>query len=234
MSEWAPKRFWTSVSVVETKDGFAVELDGRSVRTPAKALLSVPTDAMAQMISEEWERQVERVDPTTMPWTRSANAAIDKLALQRREVEDHLVSYAGTDLLCYRADGPDGLTALQAESWDPILDWLAARHGVRLATTAGVMPVAQELEVLDRLKVPMREMNNFALTGFHDLVTLSGSFALALTVVEQARDSEEVWQLSRLDEEWQAEQWGRDAEAEEAAEIKRQAFLHATSFYRAA
>ena len=234
MSEWALKRFWKVVDVVESGDGFTATLDGRTVRTPGKAALVVPTRDMAERIAEEWEAQVEKVDPTTMPWTRSANSAIDKLSIQRAGVEDHLIGYAGTDLLSYRAEGPDGLIARQAEVWDPILEWISETHGARLSTTFGVMPVTQTEDTLQKLRNVMQGMSNFAITGFHDLVTLSGSYVLAVAVAEEFMKSEAAWDASRIDEEWQIEQWGRDEEAEEHAEMKRDAFFHAAHFYKSA
>ncbi len=231
MSEWAMKRFWKAVTVEPEGAGFAVRLDGRSIKTPAKRLLQVPSEAMATRIAEEWEAQVEIVDPTVMPWTRSANAAIDKVAVQRAEVMAHLTDYAGSDLLCYRADGPDSLVARQQETWDPVLEWLAGRFDVRLATTAGVMPVAQTPDDVARLARTMEPMSDYQLTGFYDLVTLSGSFGLALATAYEFQSAAESWAASRLDEVWQIEQWGEDEEAAEVAELKKQAFFHATEVY---
>lgn len=232
MSEWAMRRFWTEVSFEPEENGFAVKLDGRPVKTPAKAALLVPTEAMAERIAEEWDAQKEVVDPAGMPWTRSANAAIDKVSVQRSEVEEHLASYAGSDLLCYRAEGPDSLVARQQETWDPVLDWLSTRFDVRLAVAAGVMPVEQSADDIARLARAMTPMSDFQLTGFYDLVTLSGSFGLALATVHDVQPAADLWAASRLDEVWQIEQWGDDEEAAEVAALKEQAFLHATEVFR--
>ncbi|MEO0866013.1 MAG: ATP12 family chaperone protein, partial [Pseudomonadota bacterium] len=123
MSEWAAKRFWTDVSVVADENAFTIKLDDRPVRTPAKRALVVPTEAMARRIADEWQAQSEAIDPKSMPWTRSANAAIDKVALQRDEVKEYLAGYADTDLLLYRAESPDALVERQRVQWDPVLDW---------------------------------------------------------------------------------------------------------------
>ena len=234
MSDWALKRFWEVVEVVPADNGFTVTLDGRNVRTPGKALLVVPTEEMAGKIATEWEAQQDRVDPRVMPWTRSANSAIDKLSVQRSEVENHLIGYAGTDLVCYRADGPVGLVERQIAAWDPILDWAEKRYGLRLLVTPGVMPVSQDAGSLAVLSNVMSSMNNFAITGFHDLVTLSGSYVIALSVVENAHNPHAAWNLSRIDEDWPIEQWGRDEEADTQAETKREAFLHAARFFTSA
>jgi len=234
MSEWAPKRFWTDVTVGEATEGFAVQLDGKRVKTPAKRALVLPTRHVAEQVAAEWLAVEDRITPETMPWTRSANAALDKVAAQRDEVTAHLIGYAASDLLCYRAADPASLVELQNRTWDPILAWCQSRYDVQLVTTSGVMPVTQPEGGLERLKRVMEPMNMFHVTAFHDLVTLSGSYVLALVAIEQAWPINEVWDASRLDEDWQAEQWGVDAEASEAADIKRAAFLHAAKLYQAA
>ncbi|MEO0916452.1 MAG: ATP12 family protein [Pseudomonadota bacterium] len=234
MSEWAMKRFWKEVSFEKHNSSFHVVLDGRSVKTPAKRLLVLPTEAMAFQIAREWDAQDGVIDPRQMPWTRSANAALDKVASQRSEVCGHLTGYAGTDLLCYRADSPQGLVERQTELWDPILDWVAEKFGSRLKVTSGVMPVAQDSSDVERLAAIMRGFSVFQLTGFYDLVTLSGSFVLALAATEGIRTPEELWSLSRVDEDWQIEQWGADEEAADHAELKKSAFFHASDFFKAA
>lgn len=231
MSEWGTKRFWNSVTVEAGPEGFSIRLDGRPVRTPAKRTLVLPTQAIARHVAAEWEAQEERVDPATMPWTRSANAAIDKVATQRREVMDHLAGYANTDLLSYRAAEPAELVLRQQKSWDPLLDWLECRHGVRFEVTRGVMPVVQGATCVSRLVRSMEPMSSFQLTGFHDLVTLSGSFVIALAAAERAFPVQDLWSASRLDESWQVEQWGEDVEAAEESARKMRAFFHAAELF---
>ena len=232
MSDWAPKRFYKDATVETEGDGFAVRLDGRPVRTPGKRPLVVPTRPMAERIAAEWQAQEKTIDPRTMPWTRSANSALDKVAVQRDEIMDHLVSYAGTDLLYYRAIGPAELTERQAATWDPILRWAETRYDVRLRTTEGVMPVEQDASVSQHLQRAMEPMTDFQLTGFYELVVLSGSYLVALASVEALEPPESLWSTSRIDEDWQTEQWGVDEEAAEAAGRKRSDFLHAVDFYK--
>ena len=234
MSEWKPKRFWKQAGAVEVDGGHSVQLDGRPVRTPAKAALVLPTRAMAEAIAAEWDAQDGEVDPMAMPFTRSANAAIDKVRVQRREVADMLAAYGDSDLLCYRAEAPAALAERQAEFWDPALDWAAAEFGPRLEARTGVVHRAQNPDALNGLAQPVHEMTEFQLAAFHDLVSLSGSLVLGFAAVHEERPIEAVWTLSRLDEEWQEEQWGVDEEAAEQAEIKKQAFLHAERFFRLA
>ncbi|NVK13934.1 MAG: ATPase [Rhodobacteraceae bacterium] len=231
MSGWAQKRFWKEVTVAETVEGFAVELDGRRVKTPAKAPLTVPTRDMCEAIAAEWEAQTESVDPKTMPCTRSANAAIDKVTHQHSEVAAMLSEYGDSDLLCYRADSPVELAARQAAEWDPVLDWAEAELGVRLQSRTGVLHQPQEAAALAVLAEKTRAMTPFQLAAFHDLVGISGSLILGFAAASGWRSADEIWQLSRLDERWQEEQWGEDEEAQAAAEVKRQEFLHAKRFY---
>ncbi|WP_127115608.1 ATP12 family chaperone protein [Shimia sediminis] len=232
MSGWAKKRFWKAARVASDDGGFAIELDGRRVKTPAKVSLTVPTRAMADAIAAEWQAQEDEIDPRTMPVTRSANAAIDKVGQQHGEVAEMLAEYGGSDLLCYRATQPAELIARQAEKWDPMLAWAASTLGAELAPVSGVIHVAQPPEALARLRQQVHALTNFEMAAFHDLVSLSGSLILGFAAVHQARPIEELWALSRVDEDWQEQQWGSDEEATEHAEIKRQAFLHADRFFR--
>lgn len=228
---WAAKRFWTAAEPAQADGGWTITLDGRPVRTPAKVPLVVPSRSLAKEIAAEWQAQTETIDPTTMPYTRTANAAIDKVATQHGEVADLLAAYGDSDLLCYRADAPEGLVARQAEGWDPLLDWLATSLEARLVLRVGVMHAPQSPEALARLTGYVHAMSAFELAAFHDLVSLSGSLVLALAVVHDRLTPEAAWTLSRIDESWQEDHWGTDDEASEHAAIKRAAFLHAARFY---
>ncbi|MEO1556144.1 MAG: ATP12 family protein [Pseudomonadota bacterium] len=234
MSEWKQKRFWKDTTAVETDGGWTIHLDGRSVKTPAKAGLIVPTHTMAIAIAAEWDAQEDVVDPTTMPFTRSANAAIDKVATQKSEVADMLAAYGDADLLCYRADAPAELVARQGEAWDPYLDWAASHLGARLAPRTGIMHESQNGEALKRLSDRVHALSEFELAAFHDLVSLSGSLVLSFAAAQDLNPLPNVWAASRVDEIWQQEQWGADEEAESVAEIKKISFFHAKSFFDAA
>lgn len=231
MSGWTAKRFWQAAQAEPCDGGFTVRLDGRGVKTPAKAPLVVPTLAMAKAIAAEWDAQTGVVQPETMPVTRAANSAIDKIVPQRAEVVALLAAYGASDLLCYRAVGPEALAERQAAAWDPLLDWAAESFGARLAVTRGVMPVAQEPEAVARLEAEVAGLSVFRLAGFHDLVAISGSLVLALAVIRGRIDVAEAWTLSRIDEAWQVEQWGEDEEAAAMEAVKRVAFEGASRFY---
>jgi len=230
MSEWKAKRFWEKASVEEVADGFTVTLDGRSVKTPAKALMVTPTRAMAEAAAEEWQAQEGAVDPGTMPVTRSINASIDKVAVQTREVVDMLAAYGDADLTCYRAAQPEALVARQTAAWDPLLDWAAERFGARLLPVQGVMHQGQAPDALDKLMFPLTQMSAYELTAMHDLISLSGSLLIGLAVSEGQATPEALWTLSRIDEDWQIEQWGDDDEASALASEKQASFFHAARF----
>ncbi|MEL6645184.1 MAG: ATP12 family protein [Pseudomonadota bacterium] len=234
MTGWAPKRFWTEVSVVEDGEGFCVALDSRPIKTPAKSLLRVPTRQLADDVASEWRAQGDLVDPRTMPVTRTANSAIDKVTPQRAEVVQMLADYADADLLCYRADSPRGLTDRQAAAWDPLLDWADAALGIRLKPVAGVMHAAQDPAALSTAYQQVNALSDFQLAGFHDLVTLPGSLIIAFAIVHKTATPEDLWQVARLDELWQIQLWGKDDEAEEVNALKLKDFQHAARFFHSA
>ncbi|TMV50415.1 ATPase, partial [Thioclava sp. BHET1] len=208
-----------------------VLLDGRKVHTPAKAQLCLPSRPLAEAIAAEWQAQEEVIAPLTMPFTRSANAAIDKVTPQFAEVAQLVAAYGETDLLCYRATGPEALVARQSERWDPLLDWAATVLGARLQPTSGVMHRAQNPDSLAALSAFVLAQDAFALTALHDLVAISGSLVIGLAALRQATPAEELWLLSRLDEHWQQELWGTDEEAAEVENLKKRDFLHAARFF---
>lgn len=231
MSAWKAKRFWKEVSVVEEMGGFAVALDARRVKTPAKTALIVPTRAMAEAVAAEWRAVDKAIDPRVMPVTRAANAAIDKIAPQFEEVAALISAYGASDLLCYRATHPSELVAAQAAAWDPMLDW-AAGFGARLHATQGIVPVAQPEESLRILGDKVRACSHFQLMALHDLVSLTGSLVLGLAATTAEFDIEALWKMSRFDEDWQAKLWGEDEDSSVIAELKRRDFLQACHFWK--
>jgi chaperone required for assembly of F1-ATPase len=225
MSEWAMKRFWTSADVAEADGGFAVVLDGRPVKTPAKQGLILPTKALAQAVAEEWDAQEEKVDPEAMPLTRLSNSAVDKVAKQHGDVAAMLAEYGGSDLLCYRAERPDELIRRQSAAWDSMLGWARDTHGIELVTQGGVMPVAQPDASLAKMSELTHALDPFELTAFHELVTLSGSWILGYAALTELEAPDSLWNRTIVDELWQEEQWGADEEALESRDVKRAAFL---------
>ncbi|MGE4323595.1 MAG: ATP12 family chaperone protein [Sphingobium sp.] len=207
------KRFYSRVDRVAAEGGWSIELDGRPVRTPARALLVLPTDALADAVTREWRAQGESVDPRAMPMTGLSNGAIDQIAPHRDDFIAGIARYGESDLLCYRADSPETLVTRQAAEWDPLLDWARARYDVTLTVTQGVLPVTQPPRALERLSAAVAAFDPFLLAGLSTLVTLTGSLVCGLAVVEGGLDPDAVWRAAELDERWQAECWGEDADA---------------------
>ncbi len=226
------KRFWSDVSVHETSDGFVVRLDGRDIRTPARAPLVLPTRALAEAMAQEWQAQGDRIDPQTMPITRTANSAIDKVASQRDEVVEIIAAYGDADLLCYRATTPEGLVRRQCAAWDPLLDWAAATFEARLVPRAGVIHQPQDPEALRRLEAAMEDLSDIQLAAFHDLVSLSGSLVIGLAALHSVGEVDDLWTTSRVDEDWQEQQWGQDEEAAALARQKQSAFSTAAELLK--
>ena len=231
MSNWKTKRFWKEAVAEPCPGGFTVRLDARPVRTPLKAALILPSLEMATTIAAEWDAQTGLVKPQTMPVTRAANSAIDKIVPQFAEVADLLAAYGASDLICYRATDPKALIARQAAAWDPMIAWAADSLHAPLVATAGVIHIAQDPASLDLLRAQLFALDPFRLAGIHDLIAISGSLVLALAVTHRRVTAQEAWALSRIDEHWQQELWGIDDEAAEYAAHRRAAFLDADRFY---
>jgi chaperone required for assembly of F1-ATPase len=214
------KRFYTAASV--TGDGpFGVALDGRPLRTPARELLAVPTRALAEAIAAEWQSQVEKIDPRSLPLTGFANAAVDRVAADHAGFARRLATYAESELIAYRADGPDSLLAAQAAAWDPWVDWLARRYDVGLTITTGIMHVAQPSAMLARIQTAFAAFTPFELAPLDPVVTITGSAVLALAVAHGELDAEAAYDIAHVDARWQEEQWGRDPLAEKAEATRR-------------
>lgn len=223
----APRRFWTEVTIEPEGGDFGLRLDARPLRTPAKAPLRVPTRALAEAVAAEWRAIAEEIDPAALPFTRAVNAAIDRVARDPAPVIDAVAAYGATDLVCYRAEAPEGLRLRQAAGWDPLIAWSAAALGAPLLTTFGVIHVAQPPASLEAMRAAVASGDAFALTALAELVALAGSLVIGLAVARGARTAKAAWDLSRIDEIWQADQWGSDDEAETSAALRRNDFLRA-------
>lgn len=230
MSGWKSKRFWAEATARPADGGWGVWLDARQVRTPAKAPLIVPTEPLVRAIAAEWQAQAGVIDPLSMPLTRAANAAIDKVTPQFAEVADLIAAYGASDLLCYRAEAPEALAERQAAAWEPILDWAETRFAAPLRRTRGVVPIVQPAESLAALSREVHAQSPFTLTALHEFVGISGSLILGLAVLHGRLSPEEAWTSSRIDEDWQAELWGADEEAQAAAAKKAADFKSAHNF----
>jgi chaperone required for assembly of F1-ATPase len=218
------KRFYEAVTVSEEPGGFSVALDRRPVRTPARSPLAMPSRALAEAIAEEWAAQGENILPDTMVLTRLANTAIDRVAGREPAVAADIVTYAGCDLLCYRADSPERLAARQAAAWDPLLTWAARELGSPFVCVTGIVHHPQPAGALEALAGRLERQGNFRLTALHTATTLTGSAILALALAEKAMTPDAAWDAAHVDEDWQIEQWGGDWEAQARRAARRREF----------
>lgn len=210
------KRFYKEVSVSETGEGFVVLLDGRSVKTPGQATLKFATKPAAELVANEFASQVEVLDPLLMPCYRLANTAVDGVSLDPQSVIEDILRFCGSDLLCYRAEGPDELVQKQRAAWDEPLDWADKLLGTQFNLAEGVMHVAQPRETVAAFGMQIKPIENpMVLAAFHSMMTLTGSAILALAVFKQHMSAADAWNAAHVDEDHVNEQWGEDQEAKE-------------------
>jgi len=224
------KRFWKDVAVAREAGGWTVKIDGKPLRTPARAPLIIPTERLAEAVAEEWRAVEGDVDPRAMPLTGLANAAIDRVAPEQRAFAGGLARTAEADLACYRSDWPPELVSRQAEEWDKLLAWARRRYDVDFSTTSGLLHVPQPQATIERLDHAVAALDPFRLAGLSPLVTIGRSLIAGLAVLEKAMTPDAAWDAVSLDERWQLEQWGADAEAEKALDNRRRDFLAAARF----
>jgi chaperone required for assembly of F1-ATPase len=224
------KRFYKQATVAPEEGGVAVLLDGRPVRTPARAALRAPTEELAEAIAAEWNAQGETIEPHLMPLTGLANAAIDRVAPDPKAFARTLAEYGESDLLCYRAEGPDTLVERQGRIWEPLLGWARTRFCVEIEVTTGVMHRRQPPQTVEQLGRAVAARGAFQLAGLAPLVTIAGSLIIALALAEGAIGLEAAWEAAMLDEAWQAEQWGADPLAAASLENRRREFEGAYRF----
>jgi chaperone required for assembly of F1-ATPase len=222
-----PKRFYEHVAIEDESGGSALLLDGKTVRTPGKAPFVLPNAALADAVAEEWRGQGARIDPATMPLTRLANSVIDGVKGREGAVVDDILKYAGSDLLCYRAEGPKGLAALHTRHWDPILAWAKHDLGAPMRLAEGVTHVEQPPTSLDAIKKHLKKFDPWSLAALHVMTGLSGSALLALAVALGRLSPEEAWAAAHVDEDWQIGRWGEDEEAKERRENRHRDFAAA-------
>ena len=213
------KRFYKEAAAFVVDGGFEVRLDARPVRTPGRRSLTLPTLALAEASAAEWNGQGDKLDMATMPMTALAYAAVDRIAPDPDYFAAETARFAETDLLCYRAPEPTALIERQAAAWDPVLDWLAERHGARLTLAEGVMPVDQPAEALQAVRAALGDLDPFRPTAAHSAARIVGSAAIALALIEGELDAEQATDIAHIDERHQMEIWGEDDAAK--AQITR-------------
>ncbi len=227
-----PKRFYKSASARLDADSghYAVELDGKPVRTPGRGLLALPTEAAARLVVAEFDAQIDEIDPFTMPVLRISNTAIDGVATDTQAVLEDILRYSSTDLVCYRAGGPDRLVERQNEAWDPIIDWARMQLGARFVLAEGIMHVDQPREAIAAIGIHLKMRDEpFRLSALHVLTSLTGSALIALAIDAGRMTPEEGWIAAHVDEDWNISQWGEDAEAAQMRAARKRDLLAAAA-----
>lgn len=218
-----PKRFYTSAGVEASAEGFTVVLDGRPVRTPARQVVELPRQSAALLVADEFEAQTTHIDPAVMPVTRLVNTAIDGISSDMQAVSEDVMRFASSDLVCYRADGPDSLVNLQNTHWDPILDFAQISLNARFNMAEGIVHAEQPREAVSAVGIHLQRFTGpFRLAAIHSITNLTGSALIAMAVAMGAIDPEDAWIAAHVDEDWNISQWGDDAEA-----IQRRVFRKA-------
>ncbi len=218
------RRFYKTVSVAGTMAPFSIRLDERPVRTPLKRALDLPTKALAEAVATEWAGQGEKIEPHTMPLTRLANTTIDRVEPDLGRIIGEIVDFAGSDLVCYRAEKPQGLVERQAKAWQPVLDWARQTFQGEFQATEGILHIAQPPASLTALQDFLATKSPWLLTALHNMTTLTGSALLSAMACEKGLPPSEAWLAAHVDEDWQIEQWGWDEEARHRRDFRKREF----------
>jgi len=230
VTEWRARRTYQAVAVVECRGGYGIALDGKPITTPEGRPLVLPSRPLAQALAAEWQAQGQHVDPLAMPLTRLAGSAIDLVGPHRAAVVERTAAYAETDLLCYRALGPEALAEHQEAEWQPLVDWVAQHLEAPLRVTAGIVAIEQPALSLATLRRAVEASDDWHLTALAAATAACGSLILGLALAEGEIDAEATWALSELDESYQIELWGEDPEARRRREVQRADIAAAARF----
>jgi chaperone required for assembly of F1-ATPase len=226
----ARPRFYRDVSLLSGARGYGVFLDGKPLKTGAGAVVELPTEALAEAIAHEWRDQGRSVRSETMILTKLANTTLDRVAAIRPLVIEQILAFGRTDLVCYRADEPAELIRCQASAWDPLLEWLRRRHGVELQTVSGLTYVEQKHDALRALEAAVAGRDDFVLTALHAAATLCGSLTIALGLLDGRLDAGEAMAAAELDENYQAQRWGKDREIAVKSAAKSRELIEISRF----
>ena len=225
-----PAKFFKEARAEQIADGVRIILDGRPLKTPKKAALIVPTEALGLVIAAEWNGLGEKIDPERLPLTKIANTVIDGLVGREQDLHEDLVRFISNDLLFYRAGSPVELDQRQRDAWDPVLAWAEERFGATFRLTEGVMPIEQNLVSVAKVASALSGADAMKLAPVHVMTTMTGSALLVIACLEGRLTVDEVWAATHVDETWQEEQWGEDREALARRAMRRAEFNAAVRF----
>ena len=224
------KRFYKNVEVSSTDGGFEIILDTKALLSPGKSILVVPTKALANAIADEWENQETNIIPSTMPFMTLSATAIDRVRPRPVDTIDEILSFLGTDLLCYRAEEPDALAIKQEQLWSPLLNWCEGLLGSAFNVTSGIMPVEQAPNLISSAQKKLKSYNEFELLGLHQFTSISGSAVIGLSLLEHEIEFEVACQAAFVDDYFQINNWGEDAEASLRIANRRREMLEIKEF----
>lgn len=227
------KRFYQTVAIRRGEDGFHLLLDNIPVKTPARREVIVPDEELAQLIAQEFAQQIAFIDPSTMPITRIINTVIDGVADDPQPVFEDILRFANSDLLFYRARMPEALVKRQADLWDPVIEWAETYLAVSFNVGAGITPIEQPQSAMIAFSLQLRQFSSpFALAAFHTITALTGSALIALATAKDKLDLEQAWKLAHVDEDWTAEIWGVDKEAQARRSFRQQELAAAATILK--
>lgn len=224
------KRFYKDVAVEPADDGWQVTLDGRAIKTVGGSPQILPSETLAQALAQEWAGQGEEIDPSAFPLRDLADFAIDTVAQERAAQVEEIAGFAQTDTLCYRADPDEPLHRRQIEVWEPLLTEAERRWDIHFERICGIMHKPQPGETLDRMRETVEAQDDFTLAALRMLTGIPASLVIGLLALQDGADADELWRAANLEEDWQAAQWGSDAEAKERRQARFEAFALAMRF----
>ncbi len=207
------RRFYKDAGIKKAEDGFLIQLDGKTIKTPVKNQLIVQTEPLALAIAEEWEEQKDHIDPESMLLTKLANTAIDRVDGREETIIQEIAAYISSDLLCYRSENPQELFKQQCEAWDPVLAMFDDQFEIKLETVSGIIHVTQPERSIDNAKEHLEAFDIYELSALHNMTSMLGSAVLAIAHAKELMDLENLWKLAHIDEDWQISHWGHDEEA---------------------
>ena len=226
----AAKRFWKETQVTKTDEGWVITLDGRAVKTPAGKSVILSSQKLADAVGAEWKAQKDQIVPATMPHFRYVVTAVDRVTPQRADVISQLVGFSGNDLLCYRDPDQMALASEQNMRWNPLLEWAENEHGLKLQIGASIMPIKQADDIVQIAEQLLLGKDDFRLAGVYNLISLSGSFIIGIAIEQGRITAEEGYHLAFLDELWQVQKWGSDAEAEDRRQTIKKDMMDAIRY----
>ncbi|MCF6199676.1 MAG: ATPase [Hyphomicrobiaceae bacterium] len=219
------KRFYKRVEIVGDENGYEIELDGRAIKSPGREVLVLPHQSLASELAEEWRRQEEFIDLASMPVMRFAGRVHDNILPKIQSARTEILKFAHSDLLCYRAEQPEPLVERQAKLWDPVLERFVREGNIRFKVSSGILWIDQEAGDMERFASLLEHFDGYVLGALLEVTSLSGSAILALALGKGWLAPAKVWELCHIDEDFQAEQWGKDEDAEQARKYRYGDFL---------